>query len=243
MRALCLRNHIVPPRQSVGAVRRRAQVGTDQVCDRGRCSLLGLCGRKSRSWKFGVFGVRLCVDYILLYACVRACAGRMGGWRGFHWMSQSLLGNGWWKHLWAVCHLLLLPLLLLMVSSLCSVESPGAPSCSPGKLNRKSDDPCFTSLLKVKVKQPSIANRGSAPFHGRSPHATTEQSEPSHRERLQSKKRVFKSEINPASSFGIIRKAGLFLGFCRFSQVSVMATPSSLFVSERRCCLLPPNIS
>lgn len=176
-------------------------------------------------------------------ACVRACVGRMGGWRGFHWMSQSLLGNGWWKHLWAVCHLLLLPLLLLMVSSLCSVESPGAPSCSPGKLNRKSDDPCFTSLLKVKVKQPSIANRGSAPFHGRSPHATTEESEPSYRERLQSKKRVFKSEINPASSFGIIRKAGLFLDFCRFSQVSVMATPSSLFVSERRCCLLPPNIS
>lgn len=107
----------------------------------------------------------------------------------------------------------------------------------------KADDPCFTSLLKVKVKQPSIANRGSAPFHGRSPHATTEESEPSHQERLQSKKRVFKSEINPASSFGIIRKAGLFLGFCRFSQVSVMATPSSLFVSERRCCLLPPNIS
>lgn len=98
-------------------------------------------------------------------------------------MSQSLLGNGWWKHLWAVCHLLL-PLLLLLVSSLCSVESPGAPSCSPGKLNRKSDDPCFTSLLKVKVKQPSIANRGSAPFHGRSPHATTEESESSHPERL-----------------------------------------------------------
>lgn len=50
-------------------------------------------------------------------SCMRACVGRMGGWRGFHWMSQSLLGNGWWKHLWAVCHLLLLPLLLLMVSS------------------------------------------------------------------------------------------------------------------------------
>lgn len=63
----------------MGAVRLRAQVGTDQVCDRGRCSLLGLCGRKSRSWKFGVFGVRLCVDYILLYACVRVWVGWVEG--------------------------------------------------------------------------------------------------------------------------------------------------------------------
>lgn len=78
VRALCLRNHIVPPRQSVGAVRRRAQVGTDQVCDRGRCSLLGLCGRKSQSWKFGVFGVRaLCGLHPPVCVCV--WVGWVGG--------------------------------------------------------------------------------------------------------------------------------------------------------------------
>lgn len=74
VRALCLRNHIVPPRQSVGTARRRAQVGTDQVCDRGRRSLLGLCGRKSQSWKFGVFGVRaLCGSHPPVCVCVCGC--------------------------------------------------------------------------------------------------------------------------------------------------------------------------